>query len=134
MVTPGIRIRAATVPEAFARAAMAIATRAFDPEVVEEREVREVRAHGASVETLFTNWINECLYVHEVEGFAWRRVEFAVFDAEPRAGAEPMRLHSLLHGNGLDRGPSGSEPIPSMSAATVSIASAADGVELLISV
>jgi SHS2 domain-containing protein len=132
-VTPGIRVRAATVPEAFAQAALAIAARAFDAGAVEEREVREVRAHGGSVEALFTNWINECLYVHEVEGFAWRRVEFAVFDAEARAGAEPMRLHSLLHGEVVDSGQPAPAAIPPISPSTVSIASGTDGFELVVS-
>jgi hypothetical protein len=133
-VTSGIRVRAATVPEAFARAALEIAARAFDPETVEERDVREVRAHGESVEALFANWINECLYVHEVEGFAWRRVEFAVFDAEPRAGAEPMRLHSLLHGQVLDSGQSAPDAVPSISPAAVDVASDGEGCELGIAV
>ena len=87
------------MPLAFAQAALAIGAGAFDPEAIEEREVREVRAHGSTPEALFAHWINECLYVHEVEGFAWRRIDFAVFDAESRAGAEPMRLHSFLHGS-----------------------------------
>ena len=37
-------------------------------------------------------------------GIGWRRIDFAVFDAEPRAGAEPMRLHSFLHGESLEPG------------------------------
>ena len=97
-----IRVRAATMPLAFAAAARA--TTACDPDAVEEREVREVRAHGATPEALFAQSINECLYVHEVEGFAWRRIEFAFFDAEPRAGAESMRLHPFLHGDSLEKG------------------------------
>jgi SHS2 domain-containing protein len=133
-VTSGIRVRAATVPEAFARAALAIAARAFDPEAVEERDIREVRAHGESVEALFTNWINECLYVHDVEGFAWRRIEFAVFDVEPRASAEPMRLHSMLHGEALDAGQSAPQAIPSIARAAVAIASDTDGFELTVAV
>jgi SHS2 domain-containing protein len=129
-----IRVRAATVPEVFARAALAIAARAFDPEAVAERDVREVRAHGATVEALFANWINECLYVHDVEGFVWRRVEFAVFDAEPGAGAEPLRLHSMLHGETADSAPSGPEAMPPVSPATVAIAADGVGFELTIAV
>ena len=103
-MTSAIRVRAATMPLAFAQAALAIGAEAFDPDAIEEREVREVRAHGPTPEALFAHWINECLYVHEVEGFAWRRIDFAVFDAESRAGAEPMRLHSFLHGESLEPG------------------------------
>ena len=133
-MSSGIRVRAATLPDAFAQAARVVCARAFEPEAVEERDVREVRAHGQSVEALFANWINECLYVHDVEGFAWRRVEFAVFDAEPRAGAEPLRLHSLLHGEALDSGPSGPDAIPAIPSSAVAIASDGEGWELAIAV
>jgi SHS2 domain-containing protein len=92
---------AATLPAAFARAALAVFARVVDPAAIEERDVREVRAHGDSAEALFANWINECLYVLDVEAFACRRVEFAVFEALG-SGAEPMRLHSFLHGQETD--------------------------------
>ena len=128
-----IRVRAATMPLAFAQAALAIGAGAFDPEAIEEREVREVRAHGPTAEALFAHWINECLYVHEVEGFAWRRIDFAVFDAHSRAGAEPMRLHSFLHGESL--GPGGPPPrgtLASISPGAVSLRALGDEFELSI--
>ena len=121
------------MPLAFARAALAIGANAFDPEAIVEREVREVRAHGSTPEALFAHWINECLYVHEVEGFAWRRIDFAVFDTEPQAGAEPMRLHSFLHGQSLE--PGGPPPrgvMPSISAGAVSLRALGDEFELSI--
>jgi SHS2 domain-containing protein len=123
------------MPAAFAQAALTIGAEAFDPEAIEEREVREVRAHGPTPEALFVHWINECLYVHEVEGFAWRRIDFAVFDTEPRAGAEPMRLHSLLHGESLEAGgPPIRGTMPSISAGTVSLRTLGDEFELSIAV
>jgi SHS2 domain-containing protein len=97
-VTGPIRVRGATLAEAFAEAALAALARTIPLGPVEERDVREVRAHGRTVADLLANWIDECLYVHEVESFAWRRVEFAVFEVDPGPGAEPMRLHSFLHG------------------------------------
>jgi len=121
------------MPLAFAEAALAIGAGAFDPGAIEEREVREVRAHGSTPEELFAHWINECLYVHEVEGFAWRRIDFAVFDAQSRAGAEPMRLHSFLHGESLE--PGGPPPrgaIVSVSAGAVSLRAVGDEFELSI--
>jgi len=132
-VTPPIRIRAATLPLTFAQAALAIGAGAFDPDAIEEREVREVRAHGSTPEALFANWINECLYVHEVEGFAWRRIDFAVFDAESLAGAEPMRLHSFLHGQSLEPGgPPLRGAMKSISAGAVSFRALGDEFELSI--
>lgn len=94
--------RASALPELFAAAALDVLALAVDPGAIEEREVREVRAHGSSHEALLQQWIGECLYVHEVEGFACRRIEFSVFDLEPRAGGEPLRLHAFLHGEELD--------------------------------
>lgn len=91
-----------TLSEAFARAALAVLALAVDPDGVVERDVREVRAHGSTLESLLAQWIAECLYVYEVEGFVWRRLDFVVFDTEPKAGGEPLRLHAFLHGEELD--------------------------------
>ncbi len=101
-MTAVIHARGATLPEVFARAALAVLAQAIAPDSILEREVREVRAHGRTAEALLAHFIQECLYVHEVEGFAWRRIDFAIFEAEPATGAEPMRLHSFLHGEELD--------------------------------
>jgi SHS2 domain-containing protein len=89
--------RGATLPAAFAEAAAAVFRLLVDPARVDPFEVREVRAHGPTPEVLLERWIDECLYVHEVEGFAPRRVEFVVFRADA-GGGEPLRLHALVHG------------------------------------
>ena len=69
----------------------------------EERDAREVRAHGNAPETLLVNWLNECLYVLDVEGFVARRVEFGNFSLDPAApGGEPLRLHCRLLGEDFD--------------------------------
>ena len=91
-----------TLPEAFTRLALGLFAAAVDPATVEETEVREVRAHGGGVSALLQAWLQECLYVHEVEGFACRTIEFAVFDATPGAGGETVRLHAILRGEGID--------------------------------
>lgn len=97
-----LAVEATTLPDAFARIALALFAAAVDPASVEETEVREVRAHGAGVPALLHRWLEECLYVHEVEGFACRSIEFAVFDASPAAGGEPVRLHAFLRGEPVD--------------------------------
>lgn len=133
-MTP-IRVRAATMPAAFAQALLAIAAGAFNPEEIEEREVREVRAHGPTPEALFAHWVNECRYVHEVEGFAWRRIDFAIFDAQARAGAEPMRLHAFLHGESLESGGTRFQgAMPSIAAGAVSLRALGDELELSIAI
>ena len=74
-----------------------------DPASVEERDAREVRAHGGAPEALLVNWLNECLYVLDVEGFVPRRVEFTIFALDASApGGEPLHLHCRLHGEDLD--------------------------------
>lgn len=94
--------RGPTLADAFARTALAVLAHAVDPGAVEERDRREVRAHGTTAEALLAHWLNECLYVLEVEAFACSRVELAVFDVARGTGAEPMRLHAYLHGEEID--------------------------------
>lgn len=95
--------RGATLPEAFAQVALGVFALLADPASVEERDAREVRAHGGAPETLLVNWLNECLYVLDVEGFVPRRVEFTIFALDASApGGEPLRLHCRLHGEDLD--------------------------------
>jgi SHS2 domain-containing protein len=97
-----ITARGATLREAFSEAMLGLFAQVVDPAAVQARDVREVRAHGDSLEDLLARWIAECLYVHEVEGFAFRAVDVARFEVEPRAGGEPMRLHAFLHGEELN--------------------------------
>ena len=103
-----ILVRGATLRQAFTEAALRVFALAVDPAAVRASEVREVRAHGPSLEALLAQWIAECGYVHEIEGFACHAIEFAVFDVEPKAGGEAMRLHAFLHGEEVD--PEGPEP------------------------
>jgi SHS2 domain-containing protein len=131
----GVQARAATLRDVFVQAALAVVAAAFDPSAIDEREVREVRAHGQTVEALFATWINECLYVHEVEGFAWRRIDFAVFEAESRAGAEPMRLHSFLYGEAIELDPQDPKrAIPPIPVEAVSLRANANDYELTIAI
>ena len=97
-----LAVEAATLPDAFARIGLALFATAVDPASVEEAEVREVRAHGVGVAALLRRWLEECLYVHEVEGFACRSIEFAVFDISPAGGGEAVRLHAFLRGEPVE--------------------------------
>jgi SHS2 domain-containing protein len=91
-----------SLPEAFARIALDLFAAAVDPDGVADTEVREVRAHGPAAPALLRRWLEECLYVHEVEGFTCRAIEFAVFDETAAAGGEPLRLHAFLRGEPVD--------------------------------
>ena len=97
-----LRAEGDSLPDAFGRIALALFAAAVDPASVEDREVREVRAHGPDLPALLHRWLEECLYVHEVEGFGCRSLEFVVFHADPTGGGEPLRLHALLHGEPVD--------------------------------
>jgi protein archease len=89
----GVRAWGPTRAAAFAQAALGVLALAVAPETVSARETREVRAQGDSPESLLVAWIDECLYVHEVEGFAVREADVDVcLDtlAQGRLRGEPL--------------------------------------------
>jgi SHS2 domain-containing protein len=90
----GVRAWAPTLAEAFAQTALGVFSLVVPPEDVAERETREVRAQGDGLEALLVSWINECLYVHEIEGFAVHRVTVTVTPA--------AFVHGVLHGEPID--------------------------------
>jgi SHS2 domain-containing protein len=101
-VSAEVLVRGGTIEQAFIEAVLGLFSRVVNPAVVEPREVREVRAHGDSPEALLAHWIDECSYVHEVEGFVCRAVDLVLFDVHPGTGGEPMRLYAFIHGEPLD--------------------------------
>jgi len=90
----GIRAWGPTRAEAFAQAALGVLSLIVDPTAVSPREAREVRAQAESPQTLLVAWIDECLYVHEIEAFVVSRVEVS-------ACADGVVL-GRLHGEPLD--------------------------------
>jgi SHS2 domain-containing protein len=89
-----VRAWGASRAEAFACAAEAVLALVVPPTTITTQETREARAQGAPPEALLVNWLNECLYVHEIEGFAVSRVEVDMC----REGL----VHGLLHGEPFD--------------------------------
>ena len=92
----GVHAWAATRADAFAQASLGVFALIVRPEEVTEREHREVRAQADSPERLLVGWINECLYVHEIEGFVVRRVEVDT--------CTETVVHGVLHGEEVDAG------------------------------
>ena len=90
----GVRARGRDRAEAFAQAALGVLALGVAPDDVEERETRDVRAQAANLEDLLVAWFNECVYVHEIEGFAVRRVSVHRLD--------DALVHGVLHGEPLD--------------------------------
>jgi SHS2 domain-containing protein len=92
----GVRAWGSTLSEAFAQAALGVFALIVDPGSAEPRESREVLAQGETREALLVNWLNECLYVHDIEAFVVNRIEFLVFEA--------TRVHARLWGEELNLG------------------------------
>ena len=92
----GLRGWGPTREAAFRQTGLGLFTLMVEAGSIEERESREVRAQGDTPESLLVNWLNDCLYLHDVEGFVARRIDFPVF--------EERRLHSLLWGEEVDPG------------------------------
>jgi SHS2 domain-containing protein len=90
----GVHAWGPTRAAAFGQAALGVFALIVEPGEVEEREQREVRAQADSPERLLAGWINECLYVHEIEGFVVRRVEVDT--------CGPTLVHGVLHGEEID--------------------------------
>ena len=90
----GIRAWGPTRADAFAAAALGVLSLIVRPEEVTPSERREVRAQADGPEGLVVRWIDECLYVHEIEGFVANRVEVLVCD--------DTLVHGVLHGEPLD--------------------------------
>ena len=71
----GVRAWGNTRAAAFAQAALGVLALIVDPSSVGERESRSVRAQAETPETLLAAWVDECLYVHEIEGFVTSDVQ-----------------------------------------------------------
>lgn len=91
----GVEAWGTTLAAALGQAALGVLALGVGPEGIVARETREVRAQGESAERLLINWINECLYVHEIEGFAACRVEASL--------PTPGLVHGVMHGEPIDR-------------------------------
>ena len=90
----GVRGWGSSRADAFASAAEGMFALMLAPADVATPETREARAQGATPEAMLVSWLNECLYVHEIEGFAVARVEVDTC----RDGL----VHGVLHGEPLD--------------------------------
>jgi len=90
----GVRAWAPTLEACFRQCALGVFALIVPLEAVTPAETREVGAQAEGPEALLVAWINELLYLHDVEGFAVRDV------AEPRI--EGSRAHGTLTGEPLD--------------------------------
>ena len=92
----GVRGWGPTRNEAFAQTTLGVFALIVAPGDVRARERREIRAQADTPEALLVAWVDECLYVHEIEGFVVRAVEVTT--------CTDTLVHGLLHGEPLDTG------------------------------
>jgi tRNA nucleotidyltransferase (CCA-adding enzyme) len=92
----GVRGWGPTRADAVAQATLGVFALIVAPAEVEAREQREVRAQADGPEALLVAWIDECLYVHDIEGFVVHAVELTV--------CTDTLAHGRLHGEPLDTG------------------------------
>ena len=78
----GVSAWGATLADAFRQCALGVFELIVEPDQVLPREAREVRATGESREALLVNWINELLYLHDIEGFLIKQVTLPIFEEE----------------------------------------------------
>ena len=81
---------------AFAEVTLGVFALLVEPAEVQVQEHREVRAQAEGPEALLVTWIDECLYVHDIEGFVVREVEMTV--------CTDTLAHGLLRGEPVDAG------------------------------
>ena len=69
-----------TVADAFRQCALGVFHLIVELDQVLPQETREVRASGESQEALLVNWINELLYLHDIEAFLIKHVTLPIFE------------------------------------------------------
>lgn len=90
----GVRGWGPTRGEAFAQATLGVFALLVGPDEVLAREQREIRAQADGPQALLAAWIDECLYVHEIEGFVARSIAVS--------RCTDTLAHGVLHGEPLD--------------------------------
>ena len=92
----GVQAWGPDLPACFRQCALGVFNLVVPLDAVAPVEEREVGAQGDTPEALLVDWINECLYLHDIEGFVVRDL------GVPRV--EGGRLHALLRGEPFDAG------------------------------
>jgi SHS2 domain-containing protein len=91
----GVVAWAEDLPGCLRQCALGVFNLIVPTDAVRPVDSREVSARAASVDALLVNWLNECLYLHDLEGFVVADVTRPEVTA---AGA----AHAVLHGEPVD--------------------------------
>ena len=90
----GILARGETPAEAFGQAARGMFSIMVHLEAVEERRVRRVEVVAPDIEALLVTWLNELIYLFEVEGWVFSRTHIQEINS--------TALKALCYGEKLD--------------------------------
>ena len=90
----GLLVRGRTLEELFENAAAGLFDLMIGLDRVRPREERTVEVAAADEEELLVNWLNELLYLFEVEGLALRGFQVRRFS--------PTRLEAAVRGEAFD--------------------------------
>ena len=91
----GVRAWGPDAARAFGQALLGVFNLVVPVEAVLPREEREVSTRGEGVEALLVNWVNEGLYLHDIEGFVVARVADVTLE-------EGRLVHGRLLGEPFD--------------------------------
>jgi SHS2 domain-containing protein len=86
----GVHAWGETLATCLRQCALAVFDLIVPTRAVSAVETREVAARGGTVDALLLNWLNECLYLHDVEGFVVHDLEMPE--------VTPAGVHGVLHG------------------------------------
>ncbi len=90
----GILAYGNTAVQAFSQAARGMFSFMIDLDAVEEHEVRHVEAEGPDIEALLVAWLNELIYLFDVEGLVFKSFHVQEMD--------DTHLKALCYGERLD--------------------------------
>jgi len=71
----GVVVTGCDLADLFAAAGVVLADLMFDPVRVNASATREVMLEAFSAEELLVRWLNELIYLREVQGFQWRTLD-----------------------------------------------------------
>lgn len=90
----GVHAWGPDLPACFRQCALGVFNLIVPLESVEAVETREAAAQADTPEALLVSWVNECLYLHDIEGFVLRDLD------PPRLHGG--RAHAFLRGEPVD--------------------------------
>lgn len=94
----GLRAYGVHLPDAFANAAYGLFSIMTDLRRVRQRQTREVAVKSHDIEELLFNWMNELLYVFDVDHLLLKRFDIVEFDSTGlRAACRGENYDPLRH-------------------------------------